>query len=487
MKSNAVIKVLAYIVMSISLVIFLGKLSADVQAAEQPLTPFKQGPDKQYNGLSFDPLSDDQLENKYGVDVDSPEETMRTLTRELQTVRENSKKIQEENEKLRKQTTQLLNMESNITERVDGRVKNAEAFVDESKRQLDQQRARSESLISKLETRLKQLEKKATNLSAKPGAASASGYDIGRANIPGGLGYDAFGTEQIIWINPIDAQVDPKKGSIVLPDFDRPLLSKGEQIRKGDKAKEQEFIKAYTIPANATLIGSTSMTALLGRIPVGGNIADPYPFKLIVGAENLSSNGIHIPDVQGITMTGIAKGDWTLSCVSGEIQSMTFTFSDGSISTYPDPEEGSRKKQSIGWFSDKYGIPCVTGQRITNAATYLAAKIGMGAISAYASAQAQAEYTTTANADGGFTTGLTGNVNTAAKNQAISGGIDEVIDWVDKRQSQSFDAVYVAPGTPVHIHINHQIAIDYPVNGHGRKIQHDEFVLFQDTNTVALD
>jgi hypothetical protein len=164
MKSNAVIKVLAYIVMSISLVIFLGKLSADVQAAEQPLTPFKQGPDKQYNGLSFDPLSDDQLENKYGVDVDSPEETMRTLTRELQTVRENSKKIQEENEKLRKQTTQLLNMESNITERVDGRVKNAEAFVDESKRQLDQQRARSESLISKLETRLKQLEKKATNL-----------------------------------------------------------------------------------------------------------------------------------------------------------------------------------------------------------------------------------------------------------------------------------------------------------------------------------
>ena len=91
------------------------------------------------------------------------------------------------------------------------------------------------------------------------------------------------------------------------------------------QTKEERSVKAYTIPINGTLIGSVSMTAMLGRIPINGQVIDPYPFKVMVGEENLSSNGIHIPGVTGIKMSGIAKGDWTLSCVSGEITSMTFT------------------------------------------------------------------------------------------------------------------------------------------------------------------
>ena len=35
----------------------------------------------------------------------------------------------------------------------------------------------------------------------------------------------------------------------------------------------------YTIPENATLMGSVAMTALIGRVPVDGTVNDPYPLR----------------------------------------------------------------------------------------------------------------------------------------------------------------------------------------------------------------
>ena len=69
---------------------------------------------------------------------------------------------------------------------------------------------------------------------------------------------------------------------------------------------------AYTVPRNATLIGSTSMTALVGRIPIQGQVRDPMPFKVITGADNLAANGLTVPGVQGMVWSGTAVGDWTL-------------------------------------------------------------------------------------------------------------------------------------------------------------------------------
>ncbi|MBC7185206.1 MAG: TIGR03752 family integrating conjugative element protein, partial [Marinobacter sp.] len=224
----------------------------------------------------------------------------------------------------------------------------------------------------------------------------------------------------------------------------------------------------YTIPDNATLLGSISMTAMLGRIPVGGQVVDPYPFKIMVGPENLSSNGIKIPGLNGIKMSGIAKGDWTLSCVSGQIESMTFTFQDGTLVTFPEP--GASGAEPIAWFSDKYGIPCVTGKRITNAPSYLAQRIGLTAASSYSKAKADAEFATQTNAFGGSTQALTGDPTVVARNDAIASGLDEVTDWLDERQSNSFDAIYVEPGTEIVVHVTEQIAIDY--DPEGRKVNH---------------
>lgn len=470
----------------------------------------EQGP-QENNGLGFDPLADDELTATLGVDIDSPEETMRTLTREVQSTRDDNEALAKQNRDLQKEVKRLLAMEDSLSRRIESKVRDTENNLANTATDLNQQRSQSEQLIARLEEKLSQLERglktnrSSGSPSAKPSMTTAGGYDIGQAGIPAGLGFDQPGaglssgvSDQILWKNPMDATVDPKKGTVSMPEFkgiDFSIIPTMDGIKTGNHADNKrqkappESIKAYTIPANSTLVGSTSMTALLGRIPIDGSVTDPYPFKVIVGPENLASNGIHIPNVEGITMSGIAKGDWTLSCVSGEIHSMTFTFQDGTISTYPpqDDKGAGRSKKAFAWFSDEYGIPCVTGKRLTNAVGYLSGRIGLTAASAYASAVAEGEYSNTVSADGVATQTLTGSAITAARNEGYAAGLDEVTDWLDDRQENSFDAVYVPPGTRLHIHMEDQVAIDYSINGFGRKVQHDEFVQYTNPSYTTLD
>ena len=100
----------------------------------------------------------------------------------------------------------------------------------------------------------------------------------------------------------------------------------------------------YTVPRNATLIGSTAMTALVGRVPIQGQVRDPMPFKVITGAENLAANGLRVPGVQGMVWSGTAIGDWTLSCVTGRLDSVTFVFDDGTIRTLSSDDRQSQSR-----------------------------------------------------------------------------------------------------------------------------------------------
>src|SRR5699024_1480440 len=94
----------------------------------------------------------------------------------------------------------------------------------------------------------------------------------------------------------------------------------------------------YTVPKNSTLAGSVSMTALLGRVPINGTVQNPYPFKVVVGRKNLTTNGIVLPEIKGAIVSGHGVGDWTLSCVRGTVQSITFVFADGRVRTVPEPD-----------------------------------------------------------------------------------------------------------------------------------------------------
>jgi integrating conjugative element protein (TIGR03752 family) len=477
MRSNIFIKGLAVIFVVVLFVIIMkGRKENQVTVQNQGktteisgLSAIESGPVQEDNGLTVDPLDEEFLEDEYGVDVDSPVETMRTLTNETRAVREDSTKLQEENKKLKQEVNQLLKMEDKLNKRINKEILNAEKDAEQKRRELEHTQDLTHNLITKLESRLSEL---------KGGTKSASGYDISNAGIPSGLGYDENGAsvdyDQIIWINPIDANIDSSDPTkLSLPDFSAaddenlPTLAKGQTKEKKDTVDEH-LIKAYTIPINGTLIGSVSMTAMLGRIPINGQVIDPYPFKIMVGDENLSSNGIHIPGVSGIIMSGIAKGDWTLSCVSGEITSMTFTFYDGTIVTFPEP--GTKTTDRIAWFSDRNGVPCITGKRITNAASYLTSRVALTAASSYAKAEAESQFTTKTNISGGMTRDLTKDPKVVAKNTAISEGLDEVTDWLDARQENSFDAIYIPPGTALVVHLSEELKIDY--DPEGRKVNH---------------
>ncbi|MCG8612246.1 MAG: TIGR03752 family integrating conjugative element protein [Pseudomonadales bacterium] len=481
MKSNIVIKFSAVVIVAVLLVVILKARKENIAPAPEPnretevsgLSAIESGPAQEDNGLSIDPLQEEFLEEEYGVDVDSPVETMRTLTNETRAVREDSEKLQEENKQFKQEIEKLLKMEDNLNKRVSNRISDAETQAEEKQRELERTQDLTRGLLSDLKRRLDELQ---NNDTEKGGKQSAYGYDIGNAGIPTGLGYDENGVsvdfDQIVWTNPIDANVDPRDPTkISLPDFttvDANLPALTRPTKGKQDSKEERSIKAYTIPINGTLIGSVSMTAMLGRIPINGQVIDPYPFKVMVGEDNLSSNGIHIPGVTGIKMSGIAKGDWTLSCVSGQITSMTFTFQDGTIVTFPEP--GTKTTDPIAWFSDRNGIPCITGQRITNAATYLTSRIGLTAAASYANAEAASQFTNQTNSNGGSTSTLTGNPTIVAKNTAISEGLNEVTDWLDARQENSFDAIYVRPGTELAIHISEELRIDY--DPEGRKVNH---------------
>lgn len=497
MKSNLLLKLGAVLLTIIvgSLLVIGGKSDDAVQEAagtgsvETDLMAIEAGPAEEDNGLTNEFLSDQYLEEEYAVSVDSPVETMRTLTNETRAVREDSVQLQEENKKLQQSVDLLLRMEDQVNQRVDGNFAVQKKEAEE--RALNAKRAeeRTQSMLKQLQERMNLLQADQGKDDKKRGQPTAGGFDINGAEIPSGFGFDESGApvnyDEVVWVNPADASVDktdPTKLSV--PDFTaakETIADIADRGRSDQDLKEERLIKAYTIPANATLLGSVSMTALLGRIPVGGQVSDPYPFKIIIGEENLSSNGINIPGVNGIKMSGLAKGDWTLSCVSGQISSMTFTFQDGTILNIPDGD--NQGGEPIAWFSDKNGIPCVTGKRITNAVSYLASRVGLTTASGYANALAQAEQTTSSNAYGGSTTSVTGDPNTLAQNTAISEGINEVTDWLDARQSNSFDAIYVEPGTQLAVHILKELQIDY--DPEGRKVNH--YAEIQSRSAYYLD
>ncbi|HGB3474515.1 TPA: TIGR03752 family integrating conjugative element protein, partial [Salmonella enterica subsp. diarizonae serovar 61:l,v:z35] len=182
--------------------------------------------------------------------------------------------------------------------------------------------------------------------------------------------------------------------------------TKGERAT-GSREKSQA-VPVYTLPENSTLTGSVAMTALLGRVPVNGTVSDPYPFKVLIGRDNLIANGVELPDVEGAVISGTASGDWTLSCVRGTVHSITLVFRDGTIRTVPQATEkansDSNKSQGseIGWLSDPHGLPCIPGERKSNAAEYIGSQFLLSGSAAAADAFANGQTTTTV--DGGSVT-----------------------------------------------------------------------------------
>ena len=237
----------------------------------------------------------------------------------------------------------------------------------------------------------------------------------------------------------------------------------------------------FTIPQNATLMKSKSMTALIGRVPVRGSVRNPIPFKVITGSDNLAANGIYIEGIENAVWSGSAVGDGTLECVRGTVDSVTFVFQDGRIQTVRGRQSGSNDISSgLGWISDARGFGCIPGEFVSNAPRVMRQLFVAGTASGYAQAFSQSQLSNVIN-NGTLSNVISGSTNDYALGRGLGNGFNEWANYVKERADDLFDAVVIQPGAELVINVTQPIAIDY--NPQGRKVAYFD----PTTNNGGLD
>ena len=273
----------------------------------------------------------------------------------------------------------------------------------------------------------------------------------------------------LIWVSSVDGEATSTAYAALnntLTDSDLARFEEQSSLPAFDSRGDPHI----TIPATTTLLNATALTALVGRIPVRGQLQDPWRFKVIVGAENLASNGHRIPQLAGMLLAGTARGDLSLSCVSGNIDTATFIFRDGTIQTARRQSSPETSFTGLGWISDQFGNPCIAGELKSNALQYLtqATLINTGKAAAEAIANAQTE-TTTQPGSTETSTSVVGNIDDFVAGYATKESLSTVAEWLNDRQLNSFDAIYVPAGQTLAIHIEESIQIDR--DDRARKVQ----------------
>ena len=378
-----------------------------------------------------------------GVEGDTAEDTLRTLVAQVQRFQEELADLEAENERVLARNRELAGMETRILRRVEETAETQGRSVNEAVRdQLSRQRdefARARTMVEGLVERIPE--------SARSPADAGGDYVWGRGG---------FGTA-------------PGEGRFEqLMAAEQNLIVTKETRKKGCQEDGRCPEKVYTVPRNAVLTGATVVSGLIGRVPSGQSVVDPYPFKILVGPRNLIANGWEIPDIRHAVVSGIALGDWTLSCVRGAVTSMTFVFGDGRIVTLPEPgtpDAANDAAAEWAWLSDDVGHPCVPGERVTNARRYLLQMMAaetVGAVgAAFAEAQTvrqrwvgpQGSATTVDVEDGGETEYALG--------RAATNVVGEFTRYMRGRLDREVDVVYVPPGTAVSVHLETELRIDY--------------------------
>ena len=407
-----------------------------------------------------------------GIEGDTPRDTVATLVAQVKQLRTELQTALSDNRSQREENQRLRQRENTIDQRISSALESERSNLRRDQQQAASARQQTEGLLADLQQRLD----------------SIGGRGGGHADLPVGLGLrdgDEAGMEGgMRWVEPDDAKQSDGRGrsngGINFPtsfgSAQSTLETTAQTVANAGAraAGVKSATPVYTVPTNSTLMGSVAMTALIGRVPIDGTVNDPYPFKVLVGPDNLTANGIDIPDVAGAVFSGTASGDWTLSCVRGQVRSITFVFHDGTIRTIPEDREGNQQnnqqRDGLGWISDPHGIPCVSGERRSNAQQYLGTQAlitaaGAGVASLIESDSGRASYV---GADGSI--GSVGISGQEAVGRILASGVQDMSSWVNKLYGQAFAAVYVQPGAKVAVHLEKTLAIDF--DPEGRKVDH---------------
>lgn len=402
-----------------------------------------------------------------GIEGDTPRDTVATLVGQVKQLRQELKTSAADSQTQKSENDRLRQRENAVEQRIEG-------LLDGERKREEQirnsEREQTQGVLKDLQQQLKALSQKGGNV-----------------ELPVGLGLQAGdepppGRETLRWVEPEDARTPTNQRNKEKPPTfptrfgpaQQPLTRIAEAVSDRGTQTAAPAKAVYSVPANATLMGSVAMTALIGRVPIDGTVNDPYPFKVLIGPDNLTANGIDLPGVAGAVVSGTASGDWTLSCVRGQVRSITFVFQDGTIRTVPESKGSSQNERSaqdgLGWISDPYGIPCVGGERLSNAQQYLGSQALITAAGAGAASLIRNNGSATYMTPGNGSLGMVGISGNEAMGRVLASGVQEMSQWVNKLYGQAFAAVYVEPGAKVAVHIQQALAIDY--DAQGRKVDH---------------
>ena len=415
---------------------------------------------------------------------DNTAESLNALTEELRAVVNKDNKLQAHDTKLKQENAKILqNIKQEVQQNLETELKN---------------RGRdNKAEIEQLQEQLKKINQALKNAQNNQSGFSGNSAVNGQTEQFAGASVINLNGERLIAVPDLasgtSAGVEKVKecdtSGTFKSDRSDAILHSGDTHQTNTEIDNKEIKPTpfYTIPSGATLARSVTMTSLIGRVPVNGVVKSPYPFKMIIGTNNMAANGLHIPNINGAIVQGYTVGDMALHCVKGYITAMTFVFSDGTISTTKMQSNSDNSNlgfnDALGYISEPNGNPCFSGKFYTNAPTFLTTMVALGALNQGGQAYALAQQTAMSNASGGTTTSLTGSVGKYMLGGAVAGGTQQVMDWYTQREKNSFDAVYVPAGKKAVINITKQIAINHDPNG--RKIYYEHTK--NSSNNTSLD
>lgn len=400
-------------------------------------------------------------------DADTPADTIRALQGQMLEQSEKYEQMLDSNSALLDENRRLRDDLKDTEQRMLGALD----------KKIDAAQTRDRRRDTELATQLQdQLDRVKSLIDVSPERRSQSKSTSRYSDIPVGFGLDA--QEDVVWIEPLGAGAAPATPSGASTHrAPSASVQSADYAATDDEASAVEPRAHFTIPNLATLIGSTTFTALIGRVPIGGQVQDPFSFRVLVGRDNLAASGLRVPaEIVGMVMEGTAVGDLTLRCVSGSLHTATFAFQDGTIRTVSTLEGGNNARpnlrtERLGYIADRFGNPCISGRLVSNWKALMAARVGVRTSAAAAEAAAASESTTVVSgATGAITDAVDGSTGRYVLGRALSEGVNEIDRAIAERLSQNFDAIYVEPGGEVELLIQKEIEIDYdPL---GRKLDH---------------
>lgn len=303
MKSNGLIKWLVLPLLAVLLVVMLrtcsnGSANNDEAAADRQLSPAEL--------------------KRLGIEGDTPLDTVATLVGQTKAMRSELKSLLADNETQKEENERLRLRESDVDKRIRGALENEKEQLKTDRQTFQQEKQATLSLLDQLKQQL----------DTRPMNTGSPDLPIGLGLQPGDNdGFDS-NPDELIWIDPQDGTAIDAQGKPVPAGSNKPAAgfnfpsafadqiemgqselkaatgAMGRDIKTGrEKAPARPV---YTLPENSTLMGSVAMTALIGRVPVDGTVNDPFPFKILVGPDNLTANGIDLRDVAGAVISGTA-------------------------------------------------------------------------------------------------------------------------------------------------------------------------------------